>query len=177
MAITRSRGFLRHGAAVAVLLCALGLAAGCGTRTPRASVAKLPPRFSHAHFVPADFVSPTTGVNRYLPLEPGLQAVRAGTTLVGHRAVPHLVVSTITDIGRRIDGVTAVAVLDQDIDAGQISQESIDWRAVDKWGNVWSVGSYTEEYEGGRFSIRRDAWLAGIDGGKAGIMMPANPTP
>jgi hypothetical protein len=89
--------------------------------------------------------------------------------------VPHRVVSTVTDVVRRIDGVSAVAVLDQDVDAGQIAQQSIDWWAQDKLGNVWTVGGYTEEYEGGRFSIIRDAWLGGIKGGKPGILMPANP--
>ncbi|MDQ6797587.1 MAG: hypothetical protein M3011_06125 [Actinomycetota bacterium] len=161
---------------MAALLCGAGLA-GCGGTGHHASAAKAPPKFSHARFIPANFVSPIAGSNAYLPLRPGLQSVRKGTTQIGHRAVPHIVVSTVTDVIRRIDGVRAVAVIDQDVDAGQITQQSIDWRAQDRAGNIWSVGSYTEEYEGGRFSIRRDAWLAGVDGAKAGLMMPVNASP
>jgi len=163
-------------AALAALLCGAALT-GCGGTSRHASAAKGRPTFSHARFIAANFVSPIAGSNEYLPLRPGLQSVRKGTTLIGHRAVPHIVVSTVTDVIRRIDGVRAVAVIDQDIDAGQITQQSIDWRAQDRAGNIWSVGSYTEEYEGGRFSIRRDAWLAGVDGAKPGLMMPANASP
>ncbi|MHB8692337.1 MAG: hypothetical protein ACYDHH_13935 [Solirubrobacteraceae bacterium] len=136
----------------------------------------MPTHFTKAPLDPADFGSPTNAANPYIPLRPGTEWVRVGTTLVGHRAVPHRVVSTVTDVVRRIDGVSAVAVLDQDIDAGQITQQSIDWWAQDRQGNVWVLGGYTEEYEGGRFSIRRDAWLAGIGGAKPGILMYANPT-
>jgi len=39
-------------------------------------------------------------------IEAGLQSVRKGTTLVGHRAVPHLVISTVTDVFRWIDGAS-----------------------------------------------------------------------
>jgi hypothetical protein len=164
----------RRAAAAAVLALTLS---GCGdTRTGHPQAAT-PRHFTLAWFRPANFLSPITAANRWLPLRPGLQWLRVGTTLIGHRPVPHRVLSTVTDVVKTIDGVRAVAVLDQDIDAGQITQESIDWEAQDRYGNVWSVGSYTEEYEGGRFSLRRDAWLAGMQGGRAGILMPANPTP
>jgi len=42
--------------------------------------------------------------------------------------------------------------------------------------NVWSVGGYTEEYESGRLSAIRDAWLGGQGGGRPGILMPGNPS-
>jgi hypothetical protein len=133
-------------------------------------------RFTHPSFNKVNFVAPTAAANKWLPLKPGTQWVRVGTTLVGHRPVPHRVVSTVTDVVKRVDGVAAVAVIDQDIDAGQITQQSLDWWALDKLGNVWTVGGYTEEYEGGRFSTIRDAWLGGLKGAKPGILMPANPT-
>ena len=171
-----SRGIRCGRPALAALLSGVALA-GCGGASRHASAAKARPTFSHARYIAANFVSPIAGSNEYLPLRSGLQSVRKGTTQVGHRAVPHIVVSTVTDVIRRIDRVRAVAVIDQDIDAGQITQQSIDWRAQDRAGNIWSVGSYTEEYEGGRFSIRRDAWLAGIDGARPGLMMPVNASP
>lgn len=173
--MTGSRRY-KQGGVITVSLCCVALAFGCGEGGGDPVSAQAPATFTHARFVRADFVSPTAATNEWMPLKPGLQWLRAGTTLIGHRAVPHRVVSTVTDVVRKIDGVWAVAMIDRDIDAGQVTQESIDWRAQDKWGNVWSVGSYTEEYEGGRFSLRRDAWLAGVQGGKAGIMMPAHPT-
>ena len=53
-----------------------------------------------------------------------------------------------------------VAVLDQDIDAGQVAEQALDFLAEDKQGNVWYLGSYTEAYEGGQFVNAADA-LAG----------------
>jgi hypothetical protein len=170
-----SGGFLPSCSAAALVACAAVLAPGCGGNGTRTS-ATLPTRFTHPRFDPVGFVRPATAANKWLPLKPGTQWVRVGTTLVGHRPVPHRVVSTVTNVVKRIDGVSAVAVLDQDTDAGQITQQSLDWLAQDKHGSVWSVGSYTEEYEGGRFSITREPWLGGMKGAKPGILMPANPT-
>ncbi|MEO7982291.1 MAG: hypothetical protein ABI807_15530 [Sporichthyaceae bacterium] len=81
----------------------------------------------------------------------------------------------MTSVSKEIDGVRTLAVLDQDVDAGQITQESLDYFAEDSDGNVWYLGSYTEEYEGGSFVAVRDAWLAGVKGGEPGILMPADP--
>jgi hypothetical protein len=159
------------------MACCSVLAAGCGGSSAAKTSINAPTHFTHASFVPADFVAPTTSANQWLPLKPGMQWVRVGTTLVGHRPVPHRVVSTVTDVIRRVDGVTAVGVIDQDTDAGQIVQQSLDWLAQDKHGNVWVVGGYTEEYEGGRFSIIRDSWLGAVKGAKPGILMPPSPTP
>jgi hypothetical protein len=104
-----------------------------------------------------------------------MQWVRQGTTVIGSRKVPHQVISTMTDVVRTIEGVPAIAMLDQDTDAGQIAEESIDYFAVDKSGNVWLMGSYTAQYSGGKFTNSADAWLGGSSGGEAGILLPADP--
>ena len=44
---------------------------------------------------------------------PGTRWIRAGTTEIGSRIVPHVVISTLTDVVCTIDGVLAVATLDQ----------------------------------------------------------------
>src|ERR1700716_4205786 len=69
-----------------------------------------------SRFAPGNFVQPGRAANRYLPLKPGLQWVRLGSTLVGHRPVPHRVISTVSGVTKIIDGVRTVGVLDQDID-------------------------------------------------------------
>lgn len=155
----------------------VALAAGCGGGGGSGhGAASVPTSFSHAAFRPANFGPPAPAANRWLPLTPGTQWIRVGTTDIGHRAIPHRVISTVTSVSKAVDGVTTVAVLDQDVDAGQIVQQSLDFFAQDKRHNVWAVGSYTEEYEGGRFVLIRDAWLGGVDGGRPGILMPAAPT-
>ncbi len=160
--------------ATAALAAALGssvLVAACGggSNEPQAAPA------TEAAMDPANFSDPARGANPYLPIVPGTQSVREGTTIVGGRQVPHQVVTTITDVQREIDGVRTVAVLDHELDGGQISQVSLDYVAEDKSGNVWLLGGYTEEYEGGRFVSAIDDWLTGLRGAKAGILVQSDP--
>jgi hypothetical protein len=121
-----------------------------------------------------NFVDPTTSTNTFHPLRPGTQWVRGGTTEVGHRKVPHQVISTMTDVTRVIDGVTAVAMLDQSTDSGETSQVGFDWFGLDKAGNVWILGGYTEDYEGGRYTNTEDAWLGAATGGDPGVLLPGH---
>jgi len=153
------------------------LASGCGGGggAKAGATASTPKHFVARAFNPLDFGSPTPAANKWLPLNPGTQWVRVGTTDVGHRTVPHRVVTTVTDVTKQIDGVRTVAVLDQDIDAGQVTQQSLDYFAQDKRHNIWNMGGYTEEYEGGRFVSIRDAWLGGVKGGRPGIFMQGDP--
>jgi hypothetical protein len=123
-----------------------------------------------------NFKNPATGKSRYLPLVPGYQTVKVGHVNRGHRQLEHRVVTTVTDVTKEINGVKAVAVLDQDFDGGEIGEQAVDYLAEDKFGNVWSLGSYTESYEGGEFVNAADAWLAGTDGAKPGLLLKAKAT-
>lgn len=161
-----------HSGLVAVAIIAVALS-GCANSGAGSSSQAI--KASQQRFQPADFGSPTADANRWEPMKPGTQWVRDGGTDVGHRRVPHRVIRTVTDVQRTVDGVRTVAVMDRDVDAGQIAQESLDYLAQDKRGNVWFMGSYTEEYEGGHFVSVRDAWLSGVKGGRAGILMLADP--
>lgn len=127
-------------------------------------------------FNSANFVNPLDKTNKYHPLTPGMQWTRAGTTEVGSRKVPHQVVSTMTDVVRIIDGVPAIAMLDQSTDSGKISQVGFDYLAIDKDSNVWILGGYTENYEGGQYTNVESSWLGEADGGKVGILIPGNVT-
>jgi hypothetical protein len=155
----------------AVVACLGLLLTGCSGGS--STVDSVPAQ--HTAFDPANFVDPTTSTNRWHPLRPGMQWVRQGTTEVGSRAVPHQVVSTMTDVVRMIDGVPAIAMLDQDTDAGQLAQVSIDYFGLDKDGNVWLLGGYTEDWSGGVYVNTEDAWLGAERGAELGILMPGNP--
>lgn len=48
-----------------------------------------------------------------------------------------------------------------------------DYFALDKDGNVWIMGGYTEDYEGGVYTNVENAWLGTATGGEPGILMPA----
>jgi hypothetical protein len=165
---------VRHaGAAPMVLPVALALLlAGCSGGGSSGGGTE---DYHRTAFAAADFVDPTASTNRYFPLKPGMQWVREGTTDRGSRQVPHQVVSTMTDVVREIDGVKALAMLDQDTDAGELAEASVDYFGLDKKGNVWLLGSYTADYSGGKFTNSADAWLGSSGDGKPGIQMPVQP--
>jgi hypothetical protein len=130
-----------------------------------------------AAFVPALGGAAPGGApaNPWQPLTPGLQSVARGFVNAGNRRLPHTRVYTVTDVVKVIHGVRSVAVLDQDIDGGQIVEEAIDYLSIDARGTVWYRGSYTEGYQGGHFVSALDGWLDGRQGAKAGIFMPGHP--
>ncbi len=158
---------VRIGCSLAWALCCV-LLAGCGGGGTESQES---PPVKAANFP----TSTATGANRWFPLKPGYQSVRLGAVNRGSRRLPHRRVYTITDISKVISGVRSVIALDQDFDGGQIGEQALDYLAEDSRGNVWYLGSYTEAYEGGRFVNANDGWLDGIEGGKAGIYMPAEP--
>jgi hypothetical protein len=122
-----------------------------------------------------DFGDPVGDANVWLPLVPGNQSLRDGTLFRGSRQLRHRRRITVTDVEKVINGVRTVLVLDQDLDAGQVAEQAVDYLAQDKHGNVWYLGSYTETYEGGQFVNATDAWLAGVNGATAGVLMMAKP--
>lgn len=143
------------------------------TSTP--SPTSIPPKKIPRTFDPKNFTASLTDVNQWVPMVPGIQSVMKGFVNVGGRRLPHVRVTTITDVTKVVNGVRAVLVLDQDFDGGQLSEQAVDYLAEDVGGNVWYVGSYTEAYEGGRFLNSEDAWLAGVNGAISGLFLPAEP--
>jgi hypothetical protein len=196
MALNRGRQIFVAAATLAalsfgVLMSGCGGGGGSGASVPtngsqtatnanqnasgKSGASKSGPNANPNAFDPSNFGDPATGASKWLPLSPGTQSVRQGFVNVGNRKLPHQVVTTVTDVTKEVDGVRTVAVVDQDTNGGQIAEQSIDWVAEDKDGNVWYLGSYTESYEGGQFVNASDAWLAGVNGSKPGVLMLADP--
>jgi len=168
-----NRRRLSAGAATAAVLA---LAACTAVATPGPIESPTTHCGTTVEFDPANFIDPTEDTNPYHPLKPGLQWVRGGTTLVGQREVPHEIITTITDVIRVIDGVPTVAMLDESTDSSEVSQVGMDYLALDRDGNVWILGGYTEEYEGGDYTNTEVAWLGSADGQMVGILTPADVT-
>jgi hypothetical protein len=162
------RSFVAAVAATTLCVGLLVAATSAGAATRRQA--------SSTQFNTRNFSNPASGKSRYLPLVPGYQTVKNGHVNKGHRELQHRVVTTVTDVTKEINGVKAVAVIDQDFDGGEIGETAIDYLAEDKFGNVWTLGSYTEAYEGGQFVNANDAWLTGTDGAKPGLLLPAKAT-
>jgi hypothetical protein len=114
---------------------------------------------------PADFVAAID--NRYFPLTPG-------TTLIYEGGGERIEV-TVTHDTREILGITASVVHDQVTVDGQVTEDTYDWYAQDRWGNVWYLGEDTKEYEDGVVTSTEGTWEAGVDGAQPGIVMLAEP--
>jgi hypothetical protein len=130
---------------------------------------------NYKKFNAKNFIDPLGGQNSWYPLVPGTQTLRDGSINRGSRKLHHELRVTVTDVTKVINGVKTVAILDQDINAGQVGEASLDYLAQDKFGNIWYLGSYTEIYEGGQFVNAVDAWLAPKNGAKPGVWMMADP--
>jgi hypothetical protein len=131
----------------------------CGDDAPAARTLSREPAFT------------TTIDNPYLPLVPGTRMTYRGDGDEGRETV----VVTVTDRTRRVNGVDAVVVRDVASRQGHVVEDTLDWYAQDRRGNVWYLGEDTKEYEDGRVVSTAGSWEAGVDGAKAGIVMKAHP--
>ena len=112
--------------------------------------------------------------NPWMPLKPGTRFVFEGTTVEDEESMPHRVVINVTDLTKVIDGVRSRITWDLDYSDGQLVEAEIAFFAQDNEGNVWRMGEYPEEYEGGEV-VDAPCWISGISGSIAGISMKAKP--
>jgi hypothetical protein len=118
---------------------------------------------------PADFVA--TIDNPYFPLTPGTTYIYEGIT---ERGLEH-VETTVTTDTKVILGVTCNVVRDTVTVDGVLAEDTFDWYAQDKTGNVCYFGENSLSYEGGLIVSLAGSWIAGVDGAKPGIIMEASP--
>jgi hypothetical protein len=130
---------------------------------------------THNDYDPNLFSKPTAVTNKWLPLEPGTQYVLTGQINQDGKRVEHRVTFTVTDLTKEIDGIPSVVIYDVDSNAGEVAEAELAFFAQDDAGNVWLLGEYPEEYEGGKFAGAPSTWITGVQGSKAGIMMRADP--
>ena len=71
---------------------------------------------------------------------PGTRHVYTGTTSGGS----HQIVSTVTDLTKFVDGVTARVVQEVDIQNGQVTESELTLFAQDDAGDVWNLAEYPE---------------------------------
>ncbi len=119
---------------------------------------------------PADFTSEID--NPLFPLIPGTRWVYEGPDDAGDIEHKEVVVTSET---REVMGVTCVVVHDQMSMDGEVFEDTYDWYAQDKDGNVWYFGEDTSELEGGKVVTTEGSWEAGQDGALPGIIMKAAP--
>jgi hypothetical protein len=145
---------LSVGAATATVAAPL-LVGPAGT----ASAAPDPGRFS------------TTIDNPYLPMEPGTRMVYRTTDGDEHGRE----VVRVTHRTRDVDGVTVRVVRYRAYVGGDLVEDTRDFYAQDRRGNVWYFGENTKTLENGKVTSTKGSWLAGVDGAMPGIVMEAQP--
>jgi hypothetical protein len=119
--------------------------------------------------VPSNFVSNVT--NSFYPLTPGTTYYYLGQTAQG---VESNVVS-VTSNTKVILGVACVEVHDVVYIDGDLEEDTLDWFAQDKDGNVWYFGEHSEQISEGTIVGLEGSFIAGEDGAKPGIIMKAAP--
>jgi len=122
------------------------------------------PRISQENF--ADSVT-----NIYFPLKPGKIYTYRSQTEDGLETI---VVTVLTET-KIVSGVKCTVVRDVVSIDGQMIEDTHDWYAQDKDGNVWYMGEEVSNYENGVFVDNEGSFEAGVDGAKPGIIMLANP--
>jgi hypothetical protein len=127
----------------------------------------------HGHYSPA--IDPANFVarvdNPWWPLEPGTAFHYRGT----RGRTPQTDDELVTRRTEQILGVTCTVVRDTVSEHGRPIERTLDYYAQDKQGNVWYLGEDSFELKHGRFVRASDSWRSGVDGGKPGIIMPADP--
>ena len=118
---------------------------------------------------PGDYVKKID--NPWLPLEAGRSWVYSSVSAEG----PQRITVTVLEETKDIQGVTATVVHDVVTGPrGKVIEDTYDWYAQDRKGNVWYLGEATTEYDG-KTSSTEGSWQAGVDGARAGIAMLAKP--
>lgn len=86
------------------------------------------------------------------------------------------VVSRLLDKTDTIAGVTVAVVEVTEHKDGQLHELTEDYYAQHRDGTVWYFGERVTNYKDGRPADHDGTWLAGENGSRPGIFMPANPT-
>lgn len=109
--------------------------------------------------------------NPLFPLKPGTVFVYETAGEDGKERVE----VCVTHETKTILGVTCTVVRDTVTVGGKVTEDTHDWYAQDKSGNVWYFGEDSKAYRDGKVVSTGGSWEAGVKGAKPGIIMKAKP--
>ena len=124
--------------------------------------------------------------NPYFPLLQGNQWIYESTFIDEDdgEEITETITVTVTNKTKLIQGITCLVVNDTVEEDGDLIEDTDDWFAQDKDGNIWYCGEIAknfELYEGDEPEIPElvdieGSWKAGREGAKAGMLLPFEPT-
>jgi hypothetical protein len=113
--------------------------------------------------------------NPYWPMSPGSKWIYSETDTKGTN---QKVVVEVTHKTKMIaNAIEARVIRDTATENGKITEQTDDWYAQDKAGNIWYLGEDTAEYKNGKAVDHSGSFEAGVDEAQPGIAMLANPEP
>jgi hypothetical protein len=124
------------------------------------------PTFDPCNFSKGEIVN-----NPYFTLVPGTTFTYQSETEEGTEKN----IVLVTEKTKEILGLRTTVVWDRVWLDEELTEETFDWYAQDKEGNVWYMGEDSKEYENGKVVSTEGSWEAGVDGAKPGIIMEADP--
>lgn len=109
-----------------------------------------------------------TGRNDFFILEPGFQLVLESET--------EKLVITVLDETKEVDGIITRVVEEREWKNGNLKEVSRNFFAIcEETKDIFYFGEEVDMYKEGKVDNHSGAWLAGVDGAKAGLAMPAKP--
>jgi hypothetical protein len=113
----------------------------------------------------------TTIDNPYFPLAPGNRIIYE---LHGPKGLQRTTTEVTRDT-KKVMGVTAVVVHDAVTVDDKPVEDTLDWYAQDRDGNVWYFGEATKAIDDDGAVDTTGSFEAGVSGALPGIIMPAHP--
>src|SRR4029078_12857208 len=112
--------------------------------------------------------------NPFMPLIPGTTLIYRGTDADGKTMLDRF---TVTNESQLIMGIRTTVVRDRVYTDGELTEDTRDYFAQDRTGNVWYFGEATREFEDGEVTSTEGSFEAGRKGAKAGVIMKALTAP
>lgn len=147
-----------------------------GSTTAHANLGILPD-FKAAHFSNSLKID-----NPYFPLVPGTVYTYEEKSIDEEtgKTITQTDIFEVTNQTKTILGVKVRVIRDRVFENGHLIEETFDWHAQDDNGNVWYFGEDVTNFEyddkGNLIDKNKHgSWTAGINGGRAGIIMEAKP--
>lgn len=171
--------------AICILLSLFTLCTACQTPSPTTSQPASTPPDSETSSTPARAplaitdpyapkIDPATFSrkidNPYLPFVPGTRMIYEADTPDGEQRTT----TEVTRNTKEVMGVQTIVVHDTVTIDGKLSEDTYDWYAQDRAGNVWYFGEDSKEFKDGAVDTN-GSFQAGVDGALPGIVMAAAP--
>jgi hypothetical protein len=122
-------------------------------------------------FDAANFAKPAE--NPWFPLKPGMTWEYRELDNEGEEEAR--VYFEVTKATKTIMGVTCVVVNDRVYEEKKLVEDTLDYFAADRFGNIWYFGEDSRDYERGNVVSVEGSWLAGAEGAMPGLFLAAEP--